>query len=64
MRLWIKNPLAILGDNAAGGMVVENNTIVELVPIGKEPSKPVDQTYDASEHVVIPGLINTHHHFF
>ncbi len=64
MRLWIKNPLAILGDNAAGGLVVENNTIVELVPLGKEPSKPVDQTYDASEHVVIPGLINTHHHFF
>ncbi len=64
MRLWIKNPLAILADNAQGGIVVENGRIVELIPVGKSPSKPVDQTFDASRHVVIPGLINTHHHFF
>ncbi|CAG0911426.1 unnamed protein product, partial [Cyprideis torosa] len=25
---------------------------------------PVEQTFDASEHVVIPGLINAHHHFY
>ena len=64
MRLWIKNPLAILADGAAGGVVVEGSRIVELVAAGKAPSMPVDREFDASRHVVIPGLINTHHHFF
>ena len=63
MRIWIKNPMAILADGEAGsGFVVENGKIVELIAAGNEPV--VDQTYDASQHVVIPGLINTHHHFF
>ncbi|MEM9732780.1 MAG: 8-oxoguanine deaminase [Pseudomonadota bacterium] len=64
MRLWIKNPIAILADNAGGGVVVEDGRIVELVASGAQPFMPVDQTYDASQHVIIPGLINTHHHFF
>ncbi|SON57494.1 8-oxoguanine deaminase [Hartmannibacter diazotrophicus] len=65
MRLWIKNPLAILADgDAGGGIVVEGRKIVELVASGKTPSAPVDETYDASRHVVIPGLVNTHHHMF
>ena len=64
MRLWIKNPLAILSDQAGGGMVVDGNKIVELVPSGKTPATPVDQFFDASQHVILPGLINTHHHFY
>ena len=64
MRLWIRDPLAILAENAGGGIVVEDSRIVELVPAGKQPSRPVDQTFDASRHVILPGLINTHHHFF
>ena len=32
MRLWIKNPMAILADDAGGGLVVEGSRIVELVP--------------------------------
>ena len=35
MRLWIKNPLAILAENASGGIVVEGSRIAELVPAGK-----------------------------
>ncbi|MEM6763006.1 MAG: 8-oxoguanine deaminase [Pseudomonadota bacterium] len=64
MRTWLKNPLAILADNAGGGVVVDGTRIVELVPAGKVPSAPVDETFDASRHVILPGLINTHHHFF
>lgn len=64
MRTWIKNPLAILADNAGGGLVIEGSRIVELVPAGKTPSTPVDEVFDASNHAIIPGLINTHHHFF
>ena len=64
MRLHLKNPLAILADNAAGGLVIEQGRIVELLALGQSPSQPVDQTFDASRHVVLPGLINTHHHFY
>lgn len=64
MRLWIKDPIAILADGAERGVVVEDGVIVELIASGKEPMLPIDQTYDASRHVIIPGLINTHHHFF
>ena len=38
--------------------------IVELVGRGGAPSADVDETFDAARHVVLPGLINTHHHFF
>jgi 8-oxoguanine deaminase len=64
MRLHLKNPLAILADHAAGGLVIEQGRIVELLASGQAPSKPVDQSFDASRHVVLPGLINTHHHFY
>ena len=64
MRTWIKSPLAILAYDAENGLVVEGNRIVELVPKGAGPVAPVDATYDASAHVVIPGLVNTHHHFY
>ena len=64
MRIWIKNPLSILAENAGGGVVVNGNRIEELVPSGGAPKLPVDQTFDASQHVVIPGLINTHHHMY
>lgn len=64
MRVWIKDPMAISVDGAARGLVTEGGRIAELVPAGKEPVAPVDAIFDASRHVVIPGLVNTHHHFF
>ncbi len=62
MRLWIKNPLGILAENAEGGIVVEGVRIVEMVQRGKVPFH--DHVFDASQHVVLPGLINAHHHFY
>ncbi len=65
--LWIQNPLAIFtanDANADGGLVVRGQEIVELVAKGQTPMIPVDSVYDASESVVLPGLVNVHHHFY
>ncbi|PMN99744.1 8-oxoguanine deaminase [Vibrio sp. 10N.222.55.F9] len=65
--IWIKNPLAIYTGSQAdaeGGIVIKGNKIIELVGKHKEPTLPVDYSVDASRHVVTPGLINTHHHFY
>lgn len=63
-RLWIKSPHAILAEAAGGGIVVADGRIVELVPAGRAPAIPCEATFDASRHVVIPGLVNGHHHMF
>ncbi|MCY1402234.1 8-oxoguanine deaminase [compost metagenome] len=66
-RLWLRNPLAIFtanGLDARGGLVVQDGRIVELVAAGQQPSTPCEQVFDASQHVLTPGLINTHHHFY
>jgi 8-oxoguanine deaminase len=64
MRQWIRNPLACLADGAGGGLVIENGSIVEIVESGREPAAQVDRVFDASRHVVLPGLINAHHHMY
>jgi len=62
--VWLKDPLAILADDAARGVVVQAGRIVELVPAGGMPSTPHAAVFEAGNHVVLPGLINTHHHFY
>lgn len=63
--LWIKDPLAVFSEDAAGGgIVVQDGKIVELVAAGAQPETRDVQTFDASDHVVLPGLINIHHHFY
>jgi 8-oxoguanine deaminase len=62
--IWIKDPLSILADGAERGVVVQGGRIVELVGRDKEPATASAAMFDASEHVVLPGLINTHHHFY
>ncbi len=65
MKTWIKNPAATWTGNqatATNGIVVEGNVITELV--NGEPTSPVDEIYDAGKCVLLPGLVNCHHHFY
>lgn len=63
MRTWLRDPIAVLAVGAERGMIIEHSRIVELVGAAG-PSSPYDAIFDAGRHVIIPGLINTHHHFF
>ena len=64
-RLWIKNPLAVFSSSdSGGGVVVSKDKIIELVPYAEEPREPVNFIFDASNYVLTPGLVNTHHHFY
>lgn len=65
--IWLKNPLAIFtgtDEDARGGVVIQGDKVIELVGSGNEPSQKIDAVVDASQHVVTPGLINAHHHFY
>src|SRR6202162_2230466 len=61
--IWIKDPLPILAEGAERGIVVQNGRIVELVSKGGQPATSA-AFFEAGDHVVLPGLINTHHHFY
>ncbi len=62
--IWIRDPIAILAEGAERGVVVAGGRIVELVGRGATPQTPGAKPFDAGSHVVLPGLINTHHHFY
>ncbi len=62
--IWIKQPLAILAEGAEDGVVVKGDKIVALVARGQTPTWPIDHVFNANEHVVLPGLVNCHHHFY
>ena len=63
MRLWIKDPIDVFAAGAERGLVVEHGRITEVVGSGG-PTSPCDETFDASRYVVLPGLVNAHHHFY
>ncbi len=65
MKTWIKQPAATWTGNslnASDGIVVEDDKIVELVD--GQPSGHCDAVFDAANCVLLPGLINCHHHFY
>ena len=68
-HIWIKHPLAVFTANqqdASNGIVIDQSTglIIELVPQHASPNTSVHQTFDASQCVLLPGLVNTHHHLY
>ena len=64
MRLWIKDPLAILAPTpSAESSSKELRSSNALRAAGRRRLAP-EATFNASRHVVLPGLINAHHHFY
>ena len=63
MKLWIKDPKAIYTPETGGesGLLVENGKILSVLD---QPPEDFDEVFDASNLVVLPGLINGHHHFY
>lgn len=65
--LWVKQPKAVFTANlqdAKNGIVIQDGKIIELVGAGRQPLSDISETFDASNHVLLPGLINTHHHLY
>jgi 8-oxoguanine deaminase len=46
-----------------GGLFVRDNVIEQVGPTSKLPAT-ADTILDLQDHVVLPGLINTHHHLY
>ena len=46
-----------------GGLYAVDNAIVQVGPTAELPST-ADRTIDARGMLILPGLVNTHHHFF
>lgn len=67
--LLIKNAtvLATMDDErreiAGGGLFIRDNVIEQVGHTAALPSE-ADRTLDLSDHVVLPGLVNTHHHLY
>jgi 8-oxoguanine deaminase len=45
-------------------VIVNGSTIEAVLDPGKTPEGHVDESVDASGLVLLPGLINTHHHYY
>ncbi len=48
---------------ADGGLFIRDGFIAQVGPTDELPSS-ADEVLDLSGHIVLPGLVNTHHHFY
>jgi 8-oxoguanine deaminase len=67
--LLVKNADVLVTMDAArreirsGGLFVSDNRVVAVGPSAELP-QAADEVLDLAGHIVIPGLVNTHHHMF
>jgi 8-oxoguanine deaminase len=46
-----------------GGLFVRDGFVEQAAPTDELPTE-ADEILDLSEHILLPGLVNTHHHFY
>ena len=67
-RILIQDPLAVATMNdskdefTGGHILIENDKISSIGPEALD--LPADEVIDASQMIVLPGFINTHHHLY
>jgi 8-oxoguanine deaminase len=67
--LLIKNAMLLATmDNdrreiAGGGLYIRDHVVEQVGPTGQLPAT-ADQVIDLTDHLILPGLINTHHHLY
>ncbi len=67
--LLVKNALVLVTmddarrEIAGGGLFVRDNVIEMVGPTAELPAT-ADTVLDLHDHVVLPGLVNTHHHLY
>src|SRR5687768_16159325 len=66
--LLIKNAHIVTMDDhqteiSEGGLFIRRGLIQEVGPMSELP-QTADEVLDLEDHVVLPGLVNTHHHFY
>ncbi|MFN8378585.1 MAG: 8-oxoguanine deaminase [Anaerolineae bacterium] len=47
-----------------GALFIEDGVIVAAGTADEMPGRPADETIRLPDHIVIPGLVNTHHHMY
>ncbi|MCU0898574.1 MAG: amidohydrolase family protein, partial [Burkholderiales bacterium] len=67
--LLLKNALLVATMDDAGREIADGAVLVRgnaIAGVGSADELPAtaDEVIDLAGHVVIPGLVNTHHHFF
>lgn len=64
MRILIKNGVIVNeGVQKNADILIDNDTIKEIIPAGEEPRSDYDKEVDATGCLVLPGVIDTHVHF-
>jgi cytosine/adenosine deaminase-related metal-dependent hydrolase len=52
------------GQELSGASVLIRNNVIEAILQAGTPPPPVDERIDCSNLLLMPGLVNTHHHFY
>ena len=67
--LLVKNAMVLVtmddgrSEITNGGLFIEDGIISRVGPSDQLPDK-ADEVVDLTGHVVLPGIVNTHHHFY
>ena len=67
--ILLKNIFCLMTDSAkptisGADMLISNGVVTHIAPDGNLRTLEATRVIDCSSHVVIPGFVNTHHHFF